>query len=118
MLNQMWDVVSELAAWPGVRIITAQYGLSITLRGVMLGRLHWNGTLDLPFGPEVPEQLLAEMMTTSDPDNHGERRVVFSIRSPADIDHAVWLLRLAFLISELKSNAVAARPASQAADHS
>ncbi|HSZ59991.1 MAG TPA: luciferase family protein [Tepidisphaeraceae bacterium] len=94
MLKEMWDVVQAVGAWPGVAIAADPNGLCVGMRGVTLGHLRWNGRIDLPFAPELGDRLVAEQMATRDPETD---RVVFDVRTGADVDRAVWLLRLAYL---------------------
>ena len=97
MVKEVWDVVQEVGAWPDVVVTTDLSGLCLTLGGAMLGHLRWNGRIDLPFGPEIRDRLVAEEMASRDPDQPDACRVVFVVRTMADVDRAVWLLRLAYL---------------------
>jgi hypothetical protein len=99
MLKEVWDVVQEVGAWPGVAIVPDGSGLclGLALSGVMLGHVRWNGRIDLPFAPEIRDRLVAEEMASRDRDHPDACRVVFVVRTMADVDRAVWLLRLAYL---------------------
>jgi hypothetical protein len=97
MLNEVWRVIQQVSAWPGIVISPDGNGLCLTLFGVMLGHLDWSGRLDLPFEAEVSDELLEEKMVQRDPDHPESTRVIFDIRNLADADRAVWLLRLAYL---------------------
>lgn len=99
MLKEVWDVVQEVGAWSGVAIVPDGSGLclGLALSGVMLGHVRWNGRIDLPFAPEIRDRLVAEEMASCDPDEPDASRVVFVVRTMADVDRAVWLLRLAYL---------------------
>jgi hypothetical protein len=96
-LQQVWDVVAAISAWPDIVIAADRDGLCLRLRGVVLGQLRWNGRIDVPFTPEMRDRLIAEGMAARDPDEIDAERVVFAVRSTADVDHAIWLLRLAYL---------------------
>jgi hypothetical protein len=100
--EEAWHLVQAIRDWPGVMIAPDRHGLRIALHGVMLGHLGWNGRLALPFGPEIGDRLVAEGMVSRNPDQRDMGRVVFQIRAQADVDHAVWLLRLAFLTLDSK----------------
>jgi hypothetical protein len=100
MLKEVWNVVQVVGAWPGVSMAPDRNGLCLSLRGVLLGHLRWDGRIDLPFGPEAADRLVAEEMASRDPDQPDTGRVVFDVRSAADVDRAVWLLRLAYLSVE------------------
>jgi len=67
---------------------------------VRLGHLLWNGRIDLPFGPEAAEQLVAEEMAIRDPSGSHTGRVVFDIQTADDVNRALWLFRFAYLIGD------------------
>jgi len=100
MLRQVWDLVQAVGEWPDVVIATKPTGLCLTLGGVVLGHLQWNGRIDLPFGPKLRDRLVTERMASRHPDFSETDRVVFDVRSQADVDRALWLLRLAYLSAE------------------
>jgi hypothetical protein len=107
MLEQVWHVLQAVSAWPGVSIAPDRDGMCLALRGVLLGHLRWNGRIDLPFGPEVRDRLVAEEMASRDPDRPDGDGVVFDVRTVADVDRAVWLLRLSYLSAESKADVCA-----------
>jgi len=100
MLKEISEIVHSVAAWPEVRIAPSRMGLCLTLGNVTLGRLRWNGRIDLPFGPSVLRPLMAEWMVELDPNQPDSERAVFEVRGMADVDRAVWLLRFAYLIGD------------------
>ena len=102
MLKEVREIVEAVAAWPEVRITPGRTGLCLTLGNVTLGRLRWNGRIDLPFGPNVLSPLMAEWMVDRDPDQPDSERAVFDVRGMADVDRAIWLLRFAYLIGDSK----------------
>lgn len=97
MLIQVWEFLQAVGGWPDLTISTDPSGLCIGIQDVTLGHLRWNGRLELPFGPEVGKRLIAEEMAAPDPDRPDTGRLVFDVRTLADVDRAVWLLRLAYL---------------------
>jgi len=101
LLKEVWDVVRAVKAWPGLKISPNSSGLCLTLNGVTLGHVRWDGRIDLPFGPELRDRLVAEEMASHDPVTD---RLVFDVRNTADVDRAVWLLRLAYLNVDPKVN--------------
>ena len=101
-LKELGCVVQAIEAWPGVAIVPDRDGLSITRQDVTLGSLRWNGRIDLPFAPEVSDRLVAERMAGRGPSRHGIGGVVFDVQTIADANHAVWLLRLAYLSADSK----------------
>jgi hypothetical protein len=108
MLKEVRHLLETIGAWPDVAIAPGRNGLCLTLRGVPLGHLRWNGRIVLPFGPEMGDRLVAEKMATRDPDRPDTRRAVFDVRTVADVDRAIWLLRLAYLSGDPKVDVCAA----------
>ena len=102
MLKEIREIVHAVAGWPEVRITPSRTGLCVTLGNVTLGRVRWNGRIDLPFGPNVLRPLMAERMVDRDPDQLDRERAVFEVRSMADVDRAIWLLRFAYLMGDSK----------------
>ena len=94
LLNEVSGVLQIVGSWPAIQIAPNHNGLCLSLDRVILGQIRWNGRIDLPFDPEVGKRLVAEGMACRDPDSH---QVVFVLRADADVEHAVWLLRLAYL---------------------
>lgn len=105
MLKPVWGLVQAISDWPGIVIAPDRKGMCLKLRGVVLGELRWNGRIDLPFGQAMRDRLVAEGMAARDPDQIDTERVVFDVRTLADVDHAVWLLRLAYLSVDSKKDA-------------
>jgi len=100
MLKEVLDLIRAVEEWPGVSFASDRTGLSFTAGGVVIGHLRWDGRLDLAFTPVIRDQLIAEDMAASDPDRPETEGVVFAIRAPADVGHAVWLLQLAYLLTD------------------
>lgn len=103
MLREVWYVVQKIGAWRGVSIRPDANGLCLTLGGVPLGHLGWHGRIDLPFGPQVQDHVLTEEMANLDTSKPETDHLVFDIRTAADVDRAIWLLRLAYLIEDPES---------------
>ncbi len=102
MLRQVFDVVQAVRAWPGVTLRRDRSGVCLAMREVVLGHLRWDGRIDLPFAPETASRLVAEEMARFDPEHPDGDRVVFDLRSAADVDRAIWLLRLSYLNLDAK----------------
>ncbi len=92
-----------VGAWPGVSIRPHRgAGREFRFRDVELGHVHPAGELDLPFSREIRDALTAG--------GHAEPHrwlpdsgwTTFRIQGDGDLQHAVWLLRLAWLRQSLK----------------
>lgn len=110
-LKEILDVVRAARAWPGVAIRVDRAGLCLTLDGVKLAHLQWNGRIDVPFGPQMRDRLVAEGMASRDFTRPEAQQVVFVLGTKADVDRALWLLRLAYLSVEPSADARMANPA-------
>jgi hypothetical protein len=106
-LKEAWELVRAIAAWPGAGIVPDRGGLCLTVNGVRLGHLLWNGRIDLPFGPEAAAQLVAEKMAVRDPSGPHTGRVVFDLRSAEDVDRALALFGFAYLTADSSAAAQA-----------
>jgi hypothetical protein len=97
-LTEVWDIVRATRLWPEVVILADASGLCFSVTGHSLGHLDWEGRLDLPFSPKVLHEA-----TGSEAVNRHSNRAVFQIQTGADVDCAVRLLRLAYLIVDSKT---------------
>ena len=97
LLKEVSGILEVVGNWPGIQIAPNHKGLCLSLSGVILGQVRWNGRVDLPFDPEVGKRLVAEDLVCRDPDS---QQVVFVVRTDADVERAVWLLRLAYLSAD------------------
>ena len=99
LLQQILQVLRATQGWPGVVIHEDRSGLQFLAGSETLGHLRWDGRLAVPFPAELRERLVDEEMAAHDPSDSRRDRVVWIVRTTADADRAVWLLRLAYLLS-------------------
>ena len=104
MLKEFWDIVQAVGTWSGAVITRDRRGLCLTVSGVKLGHLDWDGGLVLPFGPEMRDELVAPTTANLDPDPADTSRSIFDVRTAADVNRALWLLRFAYLIADSKDD--------------
>src|SRR3989442_4097309 len=76
-LNEIWQVIDAVGEWPDVMIVPDRTGLCVSLGGVVLGHLRWNGRVDLPFASQLRVRLLAEGMVDRDVEHRDPGHVVF-----------------------------------------
>lgn len=107
MMKEFWDLVQAVGTWPDAAITRDRRGLCLTLNGAKLGHLDWDGRLVLPFGPEMRDELVAPRTAIRDSDQPVAGRSTFDIRTAADVNHALSLLRFAYLIGASKVDACA-----------
>jgi luciferase-like monooxygenase len=117
MLKEFWELVQAVGTWPGAVITRDRSGLCLTLNGVNLGHLDWDGRLVLPFEPEMQNELVAEKMANREPDYPNGGHAIIDVRTADDVDRALWLLRFAYLSGASKQDtcrmAAAQRPRAQ-----
>jgi hypothetical protein len=106
--KEVWDVVHTVGRWPDLAIVPDRSGLCLSLRGVTLGHLSWDRRVDLQFGPEVRARLADEELARRDPDMGDSDGIGLVLRTEADVDHAVWLLKLAYCSVDLRLDSTAA----------
>jgi hypothetical protein len=97
-LKEVWAIVQEIGTWQGVAFAPLQNGLEVILDHVKLGRLSWSGRLDLPFAAHVADRLVAEGFGDRVSTWPESERLVLQIRTADDVDRALCLLRLAYLV--------------------
>jgi hypothetical protein len=104
MLKEFWDVVQTVGTWSGAAIMRDRSGVCLSLNGVRLGHLNWNGRLVLPFGPEIRDELVAPRTANLDPDPADIGRSIFHVQTAADVNRALFLFRFAYLIADSKQD--------------
>ena len=107
MLKEFWDVVQAFGTWPGAAITRDRRGLCLTLDGVRLGHLDWDGRLALPFGPQMRNQLVADKLATRDLGQPSNGLAILDVRTADDVRRALWLLRFGCSIEDAKQDACA-----------
>lgn len=99
--------MQTVGTWSGAVITRDRRGLCLTVNGVKLGHLNWDGRLVLPFGPEMRDELVAPTTANLDLDPADTSRSIFDVQTAADVDRALWLLRFAYLIADPKKDTCA-----------
>jgi hypothetical protein len=105
MLKEFWAIVQAVGSWTGTAITRDRRGVCLTLDGVKLGHLDWDGWLVLPFEAEMRNQIVAEKLAHRDPGQPDTGHAILNIRTADDVDRALWLLRIAYLIQDAKQGA-------------
>jgi len=100
----------EVSTWRNISVHAHRFGgREFRFGSAEVGHVHTGGVVDIPFPRSVRDALLAEGLV-------GEHRWVpnsgwttFQVRSEADFNHAVWLLRLSYLRYAMKTAAAPRR---------
>jgi Luciferase len=96
---------TEVTGWPRVTVGPHQFGArEFRFDKAEIGHVHFWGDVDIPFTRAVRDLLLA--------DGHAQRHrwlpdsgwITHHIHNDADLQHAVWLMRLSYLRYALKSS--------------
>lgn len=107
MITEIEEVLHAAERWGDVVVRPDRTGLNFIAGEMTFGHLRWDGRLDVPFPIEIRNRLVAEEMADCEPDESRRDRVVWIVRRSADVDRAVWLLRLSYVRSNGKcSNSI------------
>lgn len=94
-------LVETVSSWPGVAVGPHRLGMAeFTVDGREIGHTHSTRVVDINFPKRVADHLLATGETN---DHHfaGGGWTTFAIDSDADVDQAIRLLRLSYLLAAL-----------------
>lgn len=98
MSNYVEQVVSGVTAWDGVSISPHRFGgTEFNLGKVEIGHIHRNGMVDIPFTRAIRAQLLIEDRAEPHHLLPETGWISFYIHTAADVEQALWLLRLSYL---------------------
>ena len=99
-------IATTVAEWPGVTAgRTSTGGRAFALGTRELGHVHRSGLLDIQFDRPLRDRLLAESLTGPHPLDPHSTWTAYRVVDADDVEHAVWLLWVAYLAA-----LVAARP--------
>lgn len=94
-LQQFQD---EVSTWQQVSIHPHRFGgKEFRVGNVEVGHLHQDGVLDIPFTRKIRDELLREELAERHQWLPDSGWTTFRIRSAADVQHALWLMRLSYL---------------------
>jgi len=93
----------EISSWPGVSVHPHRFaGREFRFGKAEIGHFHAFGSLDIPFTRAIHDELLAEGLAEEHRWVPNSGWVTFSLRSKAQVPHALWLMRLSYLRYALK----------------
>jgi hypothetical protein len=100
----------EVSLWPGVSVHPHRFAAREYRFGkAEVGHVHFWGDVDIPFPRPVHDFLLAQNLAEQHRWIPDSGWTTFRIRDGANVEHAIWLMRLSYLRYSLRS---AADPAS------
>lgn len=104
MIESLKKLDEQVSLWPGISIRPyPSFGRQFRLGSSEVGRVLDDGTVEVPLTRPFRDALLAESQAQEHSLTQDSNRVVFHIRTAADLDHALWLLRLSYLRYALKA---------------
>lgn len=104
--NDFDRIVEVVTAWPGVETGPHCFGgLQFRLGKSELGHLHGDGTLDLPFPITMRDRLIEEGWAAAHHVLPASGWVTYRIENRHDVDHALRLLRIAYVRRRMKISA-------------
>jgi hypothetical protein len=94
----------EVSAWPQISVHAHRFGgREFRFGSAEVGHVHEGGIVDIPFPRSVRDALLAEGLAKEHRWVPNSGWITFRVRSEADFNHAVWLLRLSYLRYAMKA---------------
>ena len=100
MLGEFEQVLNGVLSWHGATVRARHDELQFFAGRQTLGTLRWDGRLDVRLPARLRTRLVAEGVAAHDPPGDGRSRgAVWFVRTAHDAQHAVWLLRLAYLLA-------------------
>ena len=105
-MTKVKKLEQEISSWQGISIHPHRFGGREFLFGkAEVGHVHIGGIVDIPFPRSIRDALLAEGLAAEHQWVPNSGWITFRIRSEADFDHALWLMRLSYLRYALKTAA-------------
>jgi hypothetical protein len=92
------DITATVESWPGVVVEPHRFGgQEFTLGGREFGHVHGTRQVDIPFPKRIRDVVVAAGLTSTHHLFPESGWVTTYLRSGADAERAVWLLRIAYL---------------------
>jgi Family of unknown function (DUF5519) len=93
----------KVSAWSQISFHPHRFGgTEFRFGNAEVGHVHTGGIVDIPFPRSIHDVLLAEGLAQQHRWVPNSGWITFRIRSEADIEHALWLMRLSYLRYALK----------------
>src|SRR6201987_6277430 len=94
-MNYLKKLEDEISTWPNVSVYSHRFGgTEFRFGNAEVGHVHTGGVVDIPFPRSIHDVLLAEGLAQQHRWVPNSGWITFRIRSEADIEHALWLMRL------------------------
>ena len=95
-----------VASWPRISAFPHRFGgREFRFANAEVGHVHNGGIVDIPFPRSIHDALLTDGLAEEHRWVPNSGWVTFRVRSDADLEHAVWLMRLSYFRCALKAAA-------------
>lgn len=102
MHNEVNTVISTVAEWDAVTVEPHRFGgREFRLDNVEIGHVHQGGLVDIPFTRAIRQQLVTEKLAQPHHVLPESGWISFYMRTEADVEKAIWLLRLSYVQKRL-----------------
>jgi hypothetical protein len=92
-----------VSAWEGISVKPHRFGgQEFTLGKVEVGHIHLNGMVDIPLPPRIRDQVVAEGKAGPHHLLPETGWITFYMRTDAEVEQMLWLLRLSYLQKRLR----------------
>jgi Luciferase len=103
MSDDLDRVIDKVRSWDGIRVEPHRFGgQEFRLDRVEIGHVHRGGLVDIPFTRAVRDYLVAENLAQPHHILPDTGWISFRMRDAADVERALWLLRLSYLQKRLR----------------
>jgi hypothetical protein len=103
-MTQLRKLEEQVAAWSHVSVHPHRFGgREFRFGNAELGHVHLGGTVDIPFPRKVRDALLAHGLAEEHQWVPDSGWTTFRVRGEADLQRALWLMRLSYLRYALKT---------------
>jgi Luciferase len=99
----------HVSSWAEVSVYPHRFGgREFRFRSAEIGHVHTGGIVDIPFPRSIRDALLDQRLAEKHHWLPDSGWITFRVLSEADLQHALWLMRLSYLRYLLKTTADAA----------
>src|SRR5215468_5783233 len=103
-MQSLGQLENEIAQWPHITAHSHRFGgREFLFAKAEVGHIHYGGIVDIPFTRTIHDALLSEGLAEEHHWLPNSGWVTFRFRTPNELNHAVWLLRLSYLRYALKT---------------
>lgn len=96
-------VLKTVRSWTNITVQPYRFGGMEILFGIReIGHIQSSGLMDVSLGREIAQQVISEGRAQSYPLQPNSSWITFGINSRGDVHRALWLLRLGYLLKQIR----------------